>query len=117
VVFGAPSAEHEFDEFTVHLQPLTDFVRELEAHLDGLRRPESEIATLAEQPVLLGDFAEGYDLRDTNLAAVAQMTVLLGEVKAALAFADEVTKVVAGHYVTADADVAAALGATPTGEG
>jgi len=96
--------------FLVHMQSLTDFTRELETQLDGLVKPSDDLASIADQPLLLGAFPEAYGLVQTHTDAVTQMCDLLGQVKQAIAFADDVTRVVAGHYAEADVDVAGALG-------
>ena len=102
-----PADEHSF---LVHMQSLTDFTRELETQLDGLVKPTDDLAAIAGEPLLLGDFGEAHGLVQSHDATITQMCDLLGQVKQAIAFADEVTQVVAGHYASADHDVAAALG-------
>ena len=96
--------------FLVHMQSLTEFTRELETQLDGLVKPSDDLASIAGQPLLLGAFGEAFGLAQTHTDAVTQMCDLLGQVKQAIGFADDVTQVVAGHYADADVDIAGALG-------
>lgn len=98
------------DSFLVHMQSLTDFTRELETQLDGLVKPSDDLASIADQPLLLGAFGEAYGLAQTHTDAVTQMCDLLGQVKQAIAFADDVTQAVAGNYAEVDVDIAGALG-------
>jgi hypothetical protein len=101
------SGDHSF---LVHMQSLTGFTRELETQLDGLVKPTDDLAAIAGKPLLLGDFGEAHGLVQSHDETITEMCDLLGQVKQAIAFADEVTQVVAGHYLDADRDVAAALG-------
>lgn len=96
--------------FLVHMNSLTDFTRELETQLDGLVKPTDDLASIADEPLLLGEFGEAHGLAQSYDATIAQMCDLLGQVKQAIAFADEVTQVVSGHYAEADQVVADALG-------
>jgi hypothetical protein len=68
--------------FSVHLQSLTDFARELQTQLDGMGGPMDQLTQLAGAPVLLGEFAEnvtrtvatGYERLDDDLASGMQVT-------------------------------------------
>ncbi|KAA2266468.1 hypothetical protein F0L68_01595 [Solihabitans fulvus] len=95
--------------YFVHLKSLTDFARELETQLDGMLKPMDQLTESAGQPVLLGDFGEATSLSESNRAAIEEMHGLLGQVKQAIAFAENVTKTVAEGYQRTDEDVAAAL--------
>ena len=95
--------------FFVHLQSLFDFADELRTQLTGLTAPVDRLTTLAGAPVLLGDFGEAQSLGTSHQAAVAEMSELLGQVRQAIDFAEDVTKTVATGYQQVDQDVAGGL--------
>ena len=95
--------------FFVHLQSLFDFADELRTQLTGLTAPVDRLTTLASAPVLLGDFGEAQRLGTSHQAAVAEMSELLGQVRQAIDFAEDVTKTVATGYQQVDQDVAGGL--------
>jgi hypothetical protein len=98
--------------FSVHLESLTDFARELETQLDGMGGPMDQLTQLAGAPVLLGDFGEALSLAQKTKAAVAEMHGLLDQVRQAIEFAESVTKTVATGYEQLDTDLAAGMQVT-----
>jgi hypothetical protein len=95
--------------FVVHLQSLFDFASELETQLTGISAPADKLSVLSGTPVLLGDFGEATVLGASHQAAVAEMSDLLGQVRQAIDFAENVTKTVATGYQDADQDVAGGM--------
>ncbi len=95
--------------FSVHLQSLTDFARELETQIEGLTKPADGLYALNSAPMLLGEFNEAYTLRGGHQVTVSQVSDLLGQVKQAIGFAQEVTTTVAAGYQHTDAAIAGAL--------
>lgn len=95
--------------FFVHLQSLFDFADELSTQLTGMSAPVDKLSTLSGSPVLLGDFGEASVLSAAHQAAVAEMSELLGQVRQAIDFAENVTKTVATGYQQADQDVAGGM--------
>lgn len=95
--------------FSVHLQSLTDFARELATQLDGMGGPVDQLTQLAGAPVLLGEFGEALSLGDQTRAAVAEMRGLLDQVRQAISFAEDVTNTVASGYAELDTDIATGL--------
>lgn len=88
--------------FFVHLQSLTDFANELETQLEALQKPNDHLSDLCDQKVQLGEFAEAESLRATHDQVVTEMTDLLGQVRDAIGFAQQVTGTVANDYQQAD---------------
>lgn len=99
--------------FFVHLQSLFDFANELQTQLTGMAAPVDRLGTLATAPVLLGDFGEAHSLTASHQAAIAEMSDLLGEVRQAVDFAENVTNTVATGYQQADQDVAGGMRVSP----
>lgn len=99
--------------FFVHLQSLFDFANELQTQLTGMAAPADRLGTLATAPVLLGDFGEAHSLSASHQAAIAEMSDLLGQVRQAVDFAENVTKTVATGYQQADQDVAGGMRVSP----
>ncbi|HEX3648529.1 MAG TPA: hypothetical protein VHV49_08875 [Pseudonocardiaceae bacterium] len=99
--------------FVVHLQSLFDFASELETQLTGMSAPVDKLTTLSGTPVLLGDFGEATVLGSAHQAAIAEMSELLGQVRQAVDFAENVTKTVATGYQQADQDTAGSMQASP----
>jgi hypothetical protein len=95
--------------FFVHLQSLFDFASELQTQLTGMTAPVDRLGTLATSPVLLGDFGEAHSLGASHLAAIAEMSELLGQVQQAIDFAENVTNTVATGYQQADQDVSSGM--------
>ncbi|HEX3590456.1 MAG TPA: hypothetical protein VHV74_12565 [Pseudonocardiaceae bacterium] len=95
--------------FFVHLQSLFDFADELQTQLTGMTSPVDRLTTLAGAPVLLGAFGEAQSLGTSHQAAVAEMSDLLGQVRQAFDFAEDVTKTVATGYQQADQEVAGGM--------
>jgi hypothetical protein len=99
--------------FFVHLQSLFDFANELQTQLTGMTSPVDRLGTLASAPVLLGEFGEAHSLGASHQAAIAEMSDLLGQVRQAIDFAEDVTKTVATGYQQADQDVAGGMRVSP----
>ncbi len=99
-------ADHSF---FVHLQSLADFARELQTQLTGMATPINHLDTMSSSPMLLGAFGEANGLAAANQAAVAEMTDLLGQVKQAISFAENITNTVATGYQQADQNVAGGM--------
>jgi hypothetical protein len=95
--------------YYVHLESLSDFVRELETQIDGMSKPQDFLHTLNGHPLLFGEFGEAGSLADAHNAAVAEMQGLLDQVKGAITFAQNVTTTVADGYEQADQVVAGDL--------
>lgn len=96
--------------FAVHLDSLKQFARELETQIDGMTKPSNGLAALLQAPMSLGNFGEASSLSGRHGAAVTQMHELLGNVKQAIGFADDVTGTVATGYQHTDENIASALG-------
>lgn len=96
--------------FAVHLDSLKQFARELETQIDGMTKPSNGLAALLQAPMSLGSFGEASSLSGRHGAAVTQMHELLGNVKQAIGFADDVTGTVATGYQHTDEHIASALG-------
>ncbi len=94
------------ESFRVHLESLMAFARELEDQLEAMRRPTDSLGQLRVRPVLLGEFGEAASLGDRHRAAAEQMHDLLHIVRGAIAFADEVTRMIADGYAGYDSSVA-----------
>lgn len=95
--------------FFVHLQSLSNFAQELQTQLAGMATPINHLDTLSSVPMALGDFGEATSLSAANQAAVAEMTELLGQVRQAITFAENITSTVATGYQQADQDVAGGM--------
>jgi hypothetical protein len=95
--------------YYVHLESLTDFIRELEIQIEGMSKPQDFLHTLNGHPLLFGEFGEAGSLTDAHNAAVAEMQGLLDQVKGAITFAQDVTHTVADGYEQADQSVAGDL--------
>ncbi|MCW3815925.1 hypothetical protein ONA91_15890 [Micromonospora sp. DR5-3] len=94
------------ESFRVHLESLLAFARELEDQLEAMRRPTDSMGQLRVRPVLLGEFGEASSLADRHRAAAEQMHDLLHTVRAAIAFANDVTRMIADGYADYDVGVA-----------
>lgn len=103
-VGSAPATSER--SFLVHLQSLTDISRELQTQIDGLTRPVDVVGDLLAAPPAFGPFAEAATLTSWSTEAATQLGGLLGDVRSAMQFADEVTRTVATGYARADDDVA-----------
>ena len=98
--------------FLVHLQSLQDFASELQTQLGGMATPIDHLDSIAGKQILLGNFAEAHNLAASHLAAITEMTDLLGQVQQAIGFAQDVTTTVANGYQQADQDAAAGMQVT-----
>ncbi|MGW0431706.1 hypothetical protein ACWDV4_04020 [Micromonospora sp. NPDC003197] len=94
------------ESFRVHLESLQEFARELETQLEAMRKPTDNLGLLRVQPMLLGDFVEASSLSDRHRTAVEQMHELLHTVREAIAFANDVTHMIADGYADYDFGVA-----------
>jgi hypothetical protein len=95
--------------FSVQLSSLLGFAQELQTQLQGIAAPMNALATQSGAPPQFGAFAEASDLAQSQQAALDEMHGLLGQVKQAIDFAQNVTSTVAAGYQQADHDVAAGL--------
>ena len=98
--------------FSVHLESLTNFARELQTQLDGMGSPMDQLTQLAGAPVLLGEFGEANSLAQRTKSAVAEMHGLHDQVRQAIEFAENVTKTVATGYEQLDDDLASGMQVT-----
>jgi hypothetical protein len=96
---------HE-ESFRVHLESLLAFARELEDQLEAMRRPTDGLGQLRIRPVRLGEFGEAASLAERHRAAAEQMHELLHTVREAIAFANDVTRMIADGYADYDIGVA-----------
>jgi hypothetical protein len=95
--------------FFVHLQSLTNFAQELQTQLAGMATPMNHLDSLSGSPMLLGDFGEASTLAASNQAAVAEMAELLGQVRQAISFAENITNTVATDYQQTDQAIAGGM--------
>jgi len=93
--------------FRVRPESLLEFARELEAQLDALQRPAERLAALGGRPLPLGQFAQAHALGQRHESVATQMRDVLAGVRDAVAFAEEVTRAVAGAYGRQDEEIAA----------
>ena len=96
--------------FLVHLQSLTDISRELQTQVDGIVKPLDSVGELLADPPAFGPFAEASTLTSWSHDAATQMQGLISDVRAAMQFADEVTRTVATGYAQADDDISWGIG-------
>jgi len=94
------------ESFRVHLESLQEFARELETQLEAMRKPTDSLGALRAQSMLLGDFGEAASLSNRHRAAAEQMHELLHTVREAIAFANDVTRMIAHGYADYDTGVA-----------
>ncbi|HEU5475324.1 MAG TPA: hypothetical protein VFV67_32175 [Actinophytocola sp.] len=95
--------------FAVHLQSLTDFAGELATQLSGMGQPLSDLDSLVEHKLRLGEFNEAYALWNSHGIAVSEMYILVGQARDAIEFANEITKTVSVAYQTYDDTVTGAM--------
>lgn len=93
--------------YSVQPSSLLAFAHELQTQLDGIAVPMNALATQSAAQPQFGAFAEAWLLAQSQQAAVEQMQDLLGQVRQAIAFAENVTDAVADAYQQADQDAAA----------
>jgi hypothetical protein len=93
--------------YSVQPSSLLAFARELQTQLDGIAVPMNALTAQAAAQPQFGAFAEAWLLAQSQQAAVEQMQDLLGQVRQAIAFAENVTTAVADAYQQADQDAAA----------
>ena len=96
--------------FLVHLQSLTDISRELQTQVEGITKPLDSVAELLTSPPAFGPFSEASTLTTWSSDAATQMQGLISDVRAAMQFADEVTRTVATGYAQADDDISWGIG-------
>ena len=99
--------------FSIHLKSLLDFAAEFQTQIDSIQAPMDHLAALSGKQPQYGAFAEAWSLGAGEQAAVEEMHSLLGQVKQAIAFAQNVTGTVADGYQHADDNIASALGVAP----
>jgi hypothetical protein len=93
--------------YSVQPSSLLAFARELQTQLDGIAVPMNALTAQSAAQPQFGAFAEAWLLAQSQQAAVEQMQDLLGQVRQAIAFAENVTTAVADAYQQADQDAAA----------
>jgi hypothetical protein len=98
------------DQFSVHLTSLLDFANELQTQIEGIAAPMDGLAAQSGVQPRYGAFTEAWMLAESQQAALEEMYSLLGQVREAITFSEDVTKTVASGYQQADQDVAAGLG-------
>lgn len=100
------------DSYAVHLDSLVDFARELNDDFDLLLRVEQLLDALGAGSgdlAALGDFPEGHLLMQRHRSAIADVHVLVQEVRDVVAFGHDVTVEVAEQYAGEDRAVADSL--------
>src|SRR5262245_38153618 len=97
------------ESFAVDLQSLTDFAGELATQLSGMTQPLSQLDSLVDHKLLLGEFGEAYSLWDDHGIAVSEMYVLVGRARDAIEFANEITGTVSTAYQHYDDTVGSAI--------
>lgn len=97
------------EAFAVNLQSLTDFANELATQLSGMVQPLSQLDSLVDHELRLGEFGEAYSLWTEHGLAVSQMYVLIGQARDAIEFANEITKTVSTAYQHYDDTLTATL--------
>lgn len=107
-----PSPEQSF---SIHLKSLTDFADEFTTQIQSLQAPIDHLATMSGTPPQYGAFHEAWSLGAGEQAAIEEMSILLGQVKLAIAFAGDVTGTVADGYRNADEGISYGLGGPPQG--
>jgi hypothetical protein len=100
--------------FSVQPSSLRAFAQELQTQLDGIAAPMNALATQSGTQPQFGGFAEAWMLGESQQSAIQEMYDLLGQVKQALGFVENVTTTIASAYQDADQDVAASYGAPGT---
>jgi len=98
------------ESFSVQLTSLLGFAHELQTQIEGIAVPMNTLAAQAQAQPQFGAFAEASALAGNQRAALADMHALLGQLRQAIEFAENVTNTVAAGYQQVDHDVAAGLG-------
>jgi hypothetical protein len=106
VVASAQTGSPRSSSFTVHVQTLRDFARELDQQIEALSVTRETAATLAQQQGGRGAFAEADLLLSRHTGAVDDLRALLAGVQRAIRFAEDVTHTAASSYEQADAAAA-----------
>lgn len=100
------------EAFTVNLESLTAFSAELTTQLSGMAQPQGHLDTLTGGDILFGKFSEADSLWQNHDVAVEQMSVLVGQARDAIGFAEEITNSVSSAYQHFDDYVNTAINAT-----
>jgi hypothetical protein len=100
--------------FSVQPSSLLSFAQELQTQLDGIAAPMNALATQSGTQPQFGAFTEAWLFGQSQQSAVQEMYELLGQVKQALSFTENVTSTIASAYQDADQDVAASYGGGAT---
>jgi hypothetical protein len=95
--------------FSVQLTSLLGLAHEMQTQIEGIAAPMNAATAQSGVQPQFGAFAEASALAESQQAAIEEMYALLGQVKQALGFAENVTTTVAAGYQQADQDVAANL--------
>lgn len=103
--------------YSIQPTSLLDFANELQTQIEGIAAPMNALAKQASTQPKFGGFPEAQTLSASQQSALEQMYSLLGQVKEAIGFVQNVTTAVAHDYQQADQDVAAGYGAPGYQEG
>jgi len=106
--------------YSVQPSSLRAFAQELQTQLDGIATPMNTLATQSSAQPRFGGFTEALMLGQSQQSAIREMHDLLGQVKQAIGFAENVTTSIATAYQNADQDAAAsytAVGAAASAPG
>jgi hypothetical protein len=86
---------------------LRTFAQELQTQLSGIAAPMNKLATQSGAQPQFGGFTEALTLAQSQQSAVHEVYDLLGQVKQAIGFAENVTTTIATAYQKGDEDAAA----------
>jgi hypothetical protein len=103
--------------FSIQPTSLLDFANELQTQIEGIGAPMNALAKQASTQPKFGAFPEAQTLSTTQQSALEEMHSLLGQIKDAIGFVQNVTTAVAHDYQQADQDAAAGYGAPGYQEG
>jgi hypothetical protein len=78
--------------------------------VEGIAKPLDSVGELLTDPPAFGPFSEASTLTTWSNDAATQMQGLISDVRAAMQFADEVTRTVATGYAQADDDISWGIG-------
>jgi uncharacterized phage infection (PIP) family protein YhgE len=101
--------------YSVEPSSLLGFAQELQTQIDGIAAPMNALANQAGAQPQFGGFTEAWLLGGSQQSAIEEMYDLLGQVKQAIAFAENVTSTIASAYQNGDQAAAAGFGNLATG--
>jgi hypothetical protein len=97
--------------FSVEVAFLSKFAQELQTQVDGIAAPMNQLATQSGTQPQFGAFTEAWLLGQSQQTAIQEMYDLIGQVKQAIGFAQNVTNSISSAYQKGDQDAAASFGA------